>query len=130
MNEGSLIFTSSVVERLCELGVSASVFPRTRPSYPSRTIHVSHPLYFRGFFGQNQVIALKGREDTLENAGFDDCTHRGVHAGAIAARREDCKLHSSVMNFPQDLARLYTTRGVDVGVGKGTEGGPTKDRIR
>ena len=46
MNEGSLILTSSVVARLSELvGVSASAFPRTRPSYPSRTIHVSHPLH-------------------------------------------------------------------------------------
>jgi hypothetical protein len=128
MNEGSLILTSSVVERLCELGVSAFAFPRTRPSYPSRTIHVSHPLDVRGFIGQNQVITLKGRGDILENAGFDDCTHRGVHAGAIAARREDCKLHSSVMNFPQDLARFYNTRRVDVGVGNGAEGGPTKDK--
>jgi hypothetical protein len=50
----------------------------------------------------------KGRGNTLENAGFDDCTHYGVHAGAVAARREDSELHSFVMNFLQDPASLYT----------------------
>ena len=108
MNEGSFILTSSVVVRMGVLGVSASAFPRTRPSYPSRTIHVSQPLHFSRISKLNHHS--KRRRNTLENAGFDHSTYCGVHAGAVATRREHCKLHSSVMNFLQDLARLYTTR--------------------
>jgi hypothetical protein len=107
MNEGSLILTSIVVARLGELGVSASAFPRTRPSYPSRTIQVSQPLHFSRI-SSNSNHHWKRRGNTLENAGFDDCTHYGVHAGAVAARREDSELHSFVMNFLQDPASLYT----------------------
>ena len=53
---------------------------------------------FHVFLRSNQTVTLK-RGDALENAGFDDCTHYGVHPGTIAARREDSELHFSVMIF-------------------------------
>ena len=62
MNEGSLSSTSNVVSGRGKLGVSASAFPRTRPSYPSLTIHVSHPLFF---LHQNQAVVVKGEETDL-----------------------------------------------------------------
>jgi len=97
MNEGSPISVLSVEVRSGELVASASAFPRTRPSYPSRTIHVSHPLHMRQ--RTHTYICISARwmirkgDDALENAGFDDRANDGVHAGAVAARGENCEFH-------------------------------------
>ena len=130
MNEGSFTSTSSVVERMGGLGVSASLFPRTRPSYPSLTIHVSQPLHFSRISPSKLNHHSKRRRNTLENAGFDDSTHCSVHAGAVASRREHCKLHSSLMNFPQDLVRfLYYQWKSTLGVRKPKVGQGSYDKI-
>lgn len=99
MNAGSLISTSSVVARSGGLGASPSALPRTRPSYPSRTIHVSHPLYCSHTSHISLFITHDGGKggDALENACFDDRAHDGVHAGAVAARGENCEFHCEVL---------------------------------
>jgi len=36
---------------------------------------------------------IRKGDDALENAGFDDRANDGVHAGAVAARGENCEFH-------------------------------------
>ena len=38
-----------------------------------------------------------GRENLPQDADFYDCADDGVHAGAVAAGREDCDLHGGEM---------------------------------
>lgn len=59
----------------------------------------------------------KRRGDRLENAGFDDRTHHGVHTGAISAGSEGCELHFCVTKFLQDLAS-YILLGEALGWGR------------
>ena len=120
MNEGSRIWTSSVVARSGALGAS-SAFPRTRPSYPSLTIHVSHPLYD---FVQIILPMGKKKSDVLENACFDHGADDGVHAGAVASRGENCEFHCEVLICvpSQDTREGYILIGGETSVGVGNYG--------
>lgn len=123
MNEGSRIWTSSVVARSGALGAS-SAFPRTRPSYPSLTIHVSHPLYDFVHIAYSSHGGKRGGGDVLENACFDDGAHDGVHAGAVASRGENCEFHCEVLICvpSQDTGEGYILIGGETGVGVGNYG--------
>ena len=65
-------------------------------------------------------MGKKRRGDVLENACFDDGTHDGVHAGAVASRGENCEFHCEVLiRAPlQDTCEAILIGGeTSVGVG-------------
>jgi hypothetical protein len=59
--------------------------------------------------------------DALENTCFDDRTHDGVHASAVAAGGENCEFHCDVLWYLPPHKELYTYRR-KTGVGVGNYG--------